>query len=152
MNYPAGLVVSKGPLPNDFSTIADQLVSKRFNGYVIQSIRSHYIEEGALFFRDGEFVACIAECLSVGKTFKGNEAIEFFLNQTRGKGFFQTVELTRSQVDLVTAFDEKILLVDKINLKDLPKLIPTVFSGKFEPEKKGENLLESYGLGELRNS
>ena len=149
MNFPVGLVVSKGQLPNDFSALAGQLNSKRFSGYVIQSVKSHYIEEGTLFFREGEAVACVAECLALGRTVKGKEAFDFFLNQTKGMGFFQAVELTRSQVDLVTAFDEKLLLGDKINLKDLPKLIPIAFSGKFEPEARGADLLESYGLGEL---
>jgi hypothetical protein len=80
---------------------------------------------------------------------KINEALEFFYNQTKGRGFFHLVGLTRSQVDLVTAFDEK-LLVNKIDLKELPKILPSVFSVKFEKQINEKSALEAYGLSELR--
>jgi acetylornithine/succinyldiaminopimelate/putrescine aminotransferase len=58
----------------------------------------------------------------IKKLIKGDEAFSYFFKQTKGKGFFHLVELSRSQVDLVTAFDEKLVLVNKIPLKDIPKL------------------------------
>lgn len=152
MNFPVGKVVSKGELPAKFDELAESLAVKQFNGYVVQSIRSHFIEEGVIFFRNGEIVACLVECLALNKSVKSKEALDFFLNQTIGKGYYQVVELSRSQVDLVTAFDEKILFEDKITLKDLPKLIPLKFLPRFEPVKGEENLLEAFGLGALRKS
>jgi hypothetical protein len=149
LNFPVGTVILKGEIPYDVLSTAQQIYDKRFSGYLIQSVRGNYIEEGALFFREGEMIACIVECVGVKRTLKGTEAMEFFFNQTRGKGFFQCVELTRSQVDLVTAFDEK-LLADKIALKELPKFIPSVFSPKFERAEGKVDALEAYGLGELK--
>jgi len=151
MNFPVGTVVFKGSSPYKLEEIAANAIGKKFNGYIIQSISAHFIEEGVLFFRDGEMVACVAECLALSKSFKGKEALDFFLNQTKGKGFFQVVDLSRSQVDLVTAFDEKLLLGEKLALKDLPKLIPVTFSNRFEPSEKGSDLLETYGLSELKS-
>jgi len=150
LNFPVGQVISKGELPHDFAEVAGKLFAEKFNGYVVQSVSSHFIEEGVLFFRDGEMVSCIAECLGAGKSEKGQEALAFFLNQTRGNGFYQIVLLARSQVDLVNAFDEKLLLQTKIALKDLPKLIPLTFETKFELVKKETSPLETYGLGDLR--
>ena len=149
MNFPVGEVAEKGSVPFDFSIKVQEVLSKSFNGYLVVSVRGHFIEEGTIFFKGGEIIACIVECLAAERTLKGNDALEFFFNQTKGKGFFHLVNLTRSQVDLVTAFDEK-LLVNKIDLKELPKLIPSVFSVKFEKPISEKNVLESYGLSELK--
>jgi len=149
VNFPVGSVVSKSDVPFDLISLAEQLSNKRFNGYIIQSVRKNLVEEGVLFFREGQICACIVECLALQRVVKGNEALDFFCNQTKGNGFYQCVELTRSQVDLVTAFDEK-LLTNKIVLKELPRMIPSAFSPKFERPEGKVNALDSYGLGELR--
>ena len=61
------------------------------------------------------------------------------------------IELSRSQVDLVTAFDDKLLLVNKIPLKDIPKMIPDVYEPQFVEEVVESELdLDKYGLGELK--
>ncbi len=149
MNFPVGNVVLKGDSPFDFSSAALKLSEKKFNGYVILTVKGNFIEEGAIFFREGEIVACMVECLVAEKSLKGNESLEYFFNQTRGLGYYHCVELTRSQVDLVTAFDEK-LLVSKIDLKGLPRMIPFAFSPKFEGSEQKTDALETYGLGELK--
>ena len=149
MNFPVGGVVSKGEVPFDLAGVSQGLFEKKFNGYLVLSVRGELVEEGALFFREGELVACIVECLAIERTLKGNESLEFFFNQTKGSGFYQCVELTRSQVDLIMAFDEK-LLVNKIALKELPKLIPSTFSSRFERPTGKQDALFAYGLGELK--
>ena len=152
MNFPVGEVISKAYLPINLEVIIPELKKINFNGYLIQTIKGECIEEGVLFFRDGEINAVIVECLNAKKTFKGNEAIPYFLNQTKGNGFFQTISLTRSQVDLVTAFDEKLLVTNKIALKDLPKLIPVKFEDKFKLLSQESNVLDKYGLSGLKKS
>ena len=149
MNFPVGTVQNQGALPTDVVLLANELATKKFNGYIIQSVKGEVIEEGALFFRDGMLSACLVECSLLQKTIKGKEALEFFLNQTKGKGFFQVVELTRSQVDLVEAFDETLIL-HKVNLKELPKIIPVRYAIRFKSEVKKENILERYGLSDLK--
>ena len=149
MNFPVGEVSGKGSAPFDFAEKAQELLSKSFNGYLVLSVRGHFVEEGAIFFKGGEIIGCIVECLAAERTLKGNEALEFFYNQTKGRGFFHLVGLTRSQVDLVTAFDEK-LLVNKIDLKELPKTLPLVFSVKFEKNIGEKSALDTYGLSELK--
>jgi hypothetical protein len=150
MNFPVGEVIAKANLPVNFETVFNELQRLNFNGYIIQTVRGNCIEEGAIFFREGQLNACVIECLKAEKVFKGEEAFPYFLNQTRGKGFFQTIQLTRSQVDLVIAFDEKMLLKNKIVLKELPKLIPDSFKEKFELPESTENILEKYGLSVLK--
>jgi hypothetical protein len=150
MNFPVGEVVTKAALPVTFAKVINQLAERKFNGYIVQSVSSNCIEEGVLFIRDGVLNACIVECLIAEKTLKGDEALKQFLNQTLGEGFFQVVGLTRSQVDLVTAFDEHLLLVDKVNLKDLPKLIPHKFEPKFSEETQQSDLFEKFGLAGLK--
>lgn len=151
MNFPVGNVVSKAPLPVNFEIIFKELNSSRFNGYLVQTVKSNCVEEGVLFFRDGEVVACIIECSLLKQVIKSDSALEYFFNQTRGVGFFQAVELSRSQVDLITAFDEKILLSNKISLKDLPKLIPDSFKAKFLVQDEEEDLLGKFGLNVLKS-
>jgi len=151
LNFPVGKVISKAPLPVKFEIIFQELNNYNFNGYIVQSVKGNCIEEGALFFRGGEIVACIVECMTLKQTFKSDQAIEYFFNQTKGEGFFQAVELSRSQVDLVTAFDEKILITNKISLKDLPKLIPDSFEAKFLIQNEKDDLLGRFGLNVLKN-
>ena len=150
MNFPVGEIKTKATLPVTFTTVADTLITKKFNGYIVQSISNNTIEEGVLFFRDGELNACITECLGEQKTLKGDEAFKEFLHQTKGSGFFQVVELTRSQVDLVTAFDEHLILQNKVNLKDLPKLIPSKFEAKIEDKAQKNDLFERFNLTGLK--
>lgn len=150
MNFPVGSVIAKGSLPVFFSDLAQQLADKRFSGYIIQTVKGTLIEEGVLFFRDGELFACMVECLGAKKSLKGNSALSYFFNETKGSGFFHCVELTRSQVDLVTAFDESLMFGSKIALKDVPKLIPSSFESKFTIEENNEFSLDAYGLGELK--
>ncbi|MBT4870051.1 MAG: hypothetical protein HON47_00560 [Candidatus Diapherotrites archaeon] len=149
MNFPVGTVVTKGDLPNKAVAIANELAEKKFNGYIVQTVKGEIIEEGTLFFRDGTLSACVVECMVLKRIYKGKEALDLFLNQTKGKGFFQVVELTRSQVDLVEAFDETIML-HEVNLKELPKLIPVTYGIKFKGNAKRENVLERYGLSDLK--
>ncbi len=149
MNFPVGEVVDKGKVPFDFVQKVQDLLSKSFNGYLVLSVRGHFVEEGAIFFKGGEIIACAVECLAAERTLKGNEALEFFYNQIKGRGFFHLISLTRSQVDLVTAFDEK-LLVNKIDLKELPKTLPLAFSVKFEKNIGEKSALDTYGLSELK--
>jgi len=149
MNYPVGELVGKGNSPFDFSSKVQEFADKRFNGYVILSVRGHFIEDGIVFFREGTILGCIVECLAAERTVKGDEAFSFFLNETKGNGFFQVVSLERSQVDLVVAFDEK-LLVSKIDLKDLPKMLPSNFLPKFEKPASSKSTLDAYGLSELK--
>ncbi len=151
MNFPVGKIVSKGALPLLIVDLLEQCNQKKFNGYVVISVLGNFVEEGILFFRSGEVYASSVECMSVKKLIKGDDAFNYFLKQTKGKGFFHLIELSRSQVDLVTAFDEKLVLVNKIPLKDIPKLI----SNEYEPLFKAEVMenvldLDKYGLGELR--
>lgn len=150
MNFPVGGMIAKGSLPFDFIELAQRLSDRTFNGYVVQSVKGSLIEEGVLFFREGNIVACVVECVGSKKIVKGDEASSFFFNQTKGNGFFHVIELAKSQVDLVIAFDEKLLLSSKIVLKDIPKLIPITFEPKFSVEKSDSFSLDSYGLGELK--
>ncbi|MDD4250985.1 MAG: hypothetical protein PHX27_02225 [Candidatus ainarchaeum sp.] len=150
MNFPVGEVIAKAPLPVDIITVVTELQKINFNGYLIMSVMGSSFEEGVLFFREGDFCAGIVECENINKTFKGDASLDYIINQTIGKGFFQTVQLTRSQVDLITAFDEKLLFLNKINLKELPKLIPSMFRDNFVFLEKNEDVLGKYGLSSLK--
>ncbi|MCX6803904.1 MAG: hypothetical protein NTY48_05030 [Candidatus Diapherotrites archaeon] len=150
MNFPVGEVPDRGDVPLDIVAKVGELSSMRFNGYLVIAVRGQFVEEGILFFREGEIIACIVECLAIEKTFKGKDALEFFFNQTKGFGYFQCVSLSKSQVDLVTAFDEKLLLGSKIDLKDIPKLLPSAFSPKFYRLPSQKSTLDVFGLGDLK--
>lgn len=150
MNFPVGPVVMKGATPYDVTSTIGEFGAKAFNGYIIQTIDAGSIEEGILFIRDGKLLASVVESLTAKKTLKSMEAFKHFLNQTRGRGFYQVVELSRSQVDLVTAFDEKMLIGQEIALKDVTKLIPNIFTDKFATGETKQDIFEAHGLGGLK--
>jgi hypothetical protein len=150
MNFPVGQVLKKGELPTAVSKVIQELSSSSFSGYIIQSIKSWCVQEGVLFFRDGKVVASVVECILAQQILKSNEALSEFLNQTNAKGYYQVVELSRSQVDLITAFDEKILFAGEIALKDVTKLIPNKFTERFAVGELREDVFEAYGLGALK--
>ena len=150
MNFPVGRVLRKGELPSDIVNVIQELSSASFNGYIIQSIKSWCIEEGALFFREGKPVASVVECISAKQLLKSNEALTEFLNQTKAKGYYHAVELSRSQVDLITAFDEKMLFSAEIALKDVTKSIPNKFAERFTVGESKSDVFEAYGLGALK--
>lgn len=152
MNFPVGTVISEAPLPIKFETVFEKLKEMRFNGYIIQSIVADAVEEGVIFFREGEMIASIIEVLALKQTLKGDEALNYFLAQTKAKGFFQSVELSRSQIDLVTAFDEKLLISKGFSLKDLAKSIPDSFETKFKMSGEKSDPLSKFGLSDLKNS
>lgn len=151
MNFPAGKVVLKGTIPFDFEVIAKGMTEGYFNGYIIQTVKASCIEESVLFFRGGNVYACFVECLLAQKSFKGREALSYFANEVKGNGYFQVIELARSQVDLIAAFDEALLLPAGMSLKDVLKSIPPAFAENFKAEEKGKDFFESYGLGELKS-
>jgi hypothetical protein len=149
MNFPVGTVIASAPLPIDIVAVSDELKKINFNGYIIMSVNGNSFEEGVLFFKDGTFFAGITECAIIEKIFKGDDALKYIMNQTKGVGFFQTIQLSKSQVDLITAFDEKLLFSNKLDLKDLPKLIPNNFNENFVPEEQKSDVFGKYGLGSL---
>lgn len=150
MNFPVGEVIARGVAPFDLVTRVEELQSQEFNGYIVLAVKGDLIEEGILFFKEGKVLACIVECLAAGKTLKGSSALEYFGNQVKGNGFFQVVSLTKSQVDLVFAFDEQLLLQPKIDLKDLPRFIPSAFLPRFSRPKEEKSVLEYHGLGGIK--
>lgn len=150
MNFPVGKVLKKGELPNNVALLINELSSSGFNGYIIQSIKSWCVQEGILFFRDGKIIAALVECISAQKNMKSNQALSEFLNQTKAKGYYQVVLLSRSQIDLITAFDEKMTFPSEIALKDVTKLIPSAFTEGFSVGESKKDIFEAYGLGALR--
>jgi hypothetical protein len=150
MNFPVGRVVMKGELPSNIYLTIQELVNSGFNGYIIQSIKSWCVQEGVIFFRDGKVIASIVECSFVKKNLKGDEAFLEFLNQTLVKGYYQIVELSRSQIDLIIAFDQKLLFSKEIVLKDVTKLIPNKFIERFSFDDTKKDVFGAYGLGALR--
>ncbi len=151
MNYPVGKVVEKNSLPSDFSSLLLRLENQRFNGYIVQSVKgSSFVEEGVLFIRDGFSSACIVECLLAKKTFKGSSALDYFFNQTKGNGYYQLVELTRTQIDLINAFDEEILLPKPLPAKDASNFVPTNYAERFSSSYNSNAVFESYGLRDLK--
>jgi len=150
MNFPVGTVLKKGESPYNIVEVLTELEKTEFNGYIIQSVKSSCFEEGSLIIRLGSPIGSLVECMSNDKIFKANEALNYFMNQTKGNGFYQVVELTRTQVDLITAFDEKLLFTEKIALKDVGRIIPSAFEDKFSTQENKQDVFEAHGLGGLK--
>ena len=134
MDFPVGSVVEQlqETKTSDFSQKLSVLQQQNFTGYIVETIDGVYgLEEGMLFMKQGQVIACLHRFESNGYELRGQEALQFFFNGARATGFFDVVQLSNQQIDLVTAFDEKLLLTQQLDLKDLTKLIPVAYSTQF---------------------
>lgn len=163
MNYPVGELVEQGIALEQFKLLPKlgELNSLDFDGYIVLTIDGIAgIEEGVLFLRKGVAVGAAYEYLKFGKTVFGEEALRRFLNAYKARqGILDVCKLSRQQVDLIIAFDERIALEQRLAAKDLSKLTPKEYNSSLAESALG-NLLESreskqalfkrFGLGAIR--
>lgn len=115
MNLPAGTPLKTGlDVANvDFYALVKELGKIGFNGYVcIATAGEAGFEEGTLMFDEGKPVASIYEYYKYRKTYFGDDAFKRVLNASAAKdGVVDVFELTKEQVHLVLAFNEKAISV-----------------------------------------
>ena len=163
MNIPAGEVLEKRVSfqGTDFQQKFSELMKGGFNGYAALTIGgASGIEEGFLVFRESEIVGALFEATKLGKQFFGLAALRLALNVLRAKhGVFDINRLSRQQVDLIIAFNEKIQLPKPVTAQMMPKLLVGEYSGELVnralslsqgSEVSREAVLSKFGLGSIK--
>jgi len=143
MNLPAGKTVKKLETGKaDFVNEISQLMKSFFTGYVVITIEGYSgIEEGILFFNKGQLVGASFEYPKFETTVFGDSAAKQFFNALAAKYSVADVcELSKQQLELITTFNEKIILDREITGKNLLKLVPKEYTPEYAKKTLGKAL------------
>ncbi len=162
MNLPSGVPLQIGQdlEKYDLIEIFKGLERESFNGYVVLAVRGvEGVEESALVFLEGSVVAASHEFLRYGKSVEGLDAIPLLVNALAlGKGIFDIYELSREQVRLILAFNEKARIQEFPKWDEIKKLVPSKYNPEFvkevvqkvAPEEwEKSRMLARYGLVDI---
>ena len=166
MNLPSGnLLLSLDVLDTtSFNALIDDLVKKKFFGYVIVTINGvDGLEEGSIVFENGNTVAASYEFIKYVKKISGDSSLELLFNSVAAQhGVIEVYELKRDQVQIILALnDGSFKLTKLIDEKMLEELKASQFNknlfAKYVGIKKGtssstvstKDILRKYGLSSM---
>ena len=163
MNLPVGEAKETGVQLSQegLSHTALSLSREGFTGYLVITIEGvKGVEEGVLFFKGFEIIGSIYELSRFNKTVYGDEAFNLFLNGAAAKhGVMEVYSLTGQQLDLVLAFNNKILLGAPQGIRILhshkvkafkPELSEKYLQGLIQKKHSKLDVLKRFGLGRLK--
>jgi len=162
MNLPVGDVVEKR-VPFDKAAPDEkvsELLGKGFNGYFVATAQGAAgMEEGLLIIRNREIVGAIFEAMAFGKVSFGIIALKLALNAIRAeKGVFDASVLSKQQIDLIIAFNDKVELRKPVDKAMFSRLLPASYrkevalgaiKGALPESDPRESVLKRFGLGSI---
>ncbi len=124
----AGLKASE----TDMLQIVSNMISKGFTGYVICTIENlNGVEQGFIIFKKGQISGAYYEFVTHAVEVSGDPAVRLVLNSFLARsGIIDINALTTQQIDLITAFQEKILTSEAIDARKLQKIYPRAFNSE----------------------
>ncbi len=162
MNIPIGEVVEQH---KSFSEIQpfkrlEKLLDSDFNGYFVAAIEGiSGLEEGLLLIKEKKIVGAVFVSLRINKQVYGPLALRLVFNLLNSKkGVFDLNKLSRQQIDLIIAFNDRITLEKPVEKQLLLKLGSGSYQGalvskilelEFESSASKHNLLKKLGLGSI---
>ncbi len=137
-----------------------QLMKSRFNGYVVATAEGvSGLEEGLLMINNAVIIGAVFDGLRVNKQLYGVSALRLVLNLLKAnQGVFDVNRLSKQQIDLIMAFNEKIKLLKIVDNATLSKLQPKAYNPAVVSKelmveegssKSKNNLLNKFGLGSI---
>ncbi|MAG22257.1 MAG: hypothetical protein CL943_03050 [Candidatus Diapherotrites archaeon] len=160
MNIPIGTLVEenislKG---TDIKQKISTLLEQGFTGYLVLTVEGRSgIEEGLLLLKNGLAVGAIYEYVKFAKSFYGDHAFEQLFNSSLAEfGVMDIGSLSKQQVELIIAFNEKIEFKKALEPKELEKLVPKKFDAdvaekalgkKFKKKESKFDVFKKLGLG-----
>ena len=127
MDLPAGTKIEEGILTSQISFQQKllELMGRGFTGYIIESVEhSIGIEEALLVMKKGIIIGAHYE-FKDGQEEYGEKALPMALNAGLAPfGILDINALSNQQLDLIIAFQEKIVLDTEVKDRDLEKLMP----------------------------
>ncbi len=162
MNIPVGRVEQEHVSFSEAEPFAklEQLLKSGFNGYLVATIEGiSGLEEGLLMMRESLVVGAVFDALRVKKQVYGVPALRLVFNLLKAqKGVFDLSMLSKQQIDLIMAFNEKIKLPKPIDLDALKRLKPASYRAEVVSKELAVdlgskdtryNLLKQFGLGSI---
>ena len=132
MNIPLGTVEEEHISFSDSDPFAKlkKLTGSGFAGYLVATIEGiSGLEEGVLLIRDQEVVGTVFSALRLNKQLHGVKSLRLVLNLLKAKkGVFDVNKLSKQQIDLIIAFNEKLRLAKPLSLEMLSKLEPKTYA------------------------
>jgi hypothetical protein len=109
------------------------LMYNAFNGYLVVTIEGYAgIEEGVFLFKNGAIVGSLYEYTNFDIVVFGDFALQQSFNAAAADfAVFDVCELSKQQVELVIAFNEKIQLPQQIVFKDIGRFFKQKFDSAF---------------------
>lgn len=134
MDLPLGTSLRSGikTRETNMQQIIVNMLTKGFSGYIVSTIEGlHGIEQGIFLFKKGSILGAYFEFVSRSVEVSGDSAVKLVLNSFLApKGIIDINALTVQQIDLITAFQEKILISEEIDTKKLSKIYPKKFDSE----------------------
>ena len=162
MNIPVGEVVEQH---KNFTEIAPfeklkQILDSDFDGYFVAVIEGiSGLEEGLLLIKEKKIVGAVFDSLRLNKQVYGPLALRLVFNLLKAKkGVFDLNKLSRQQIDLIIAFNDRITLLKPVEKQLLSKLEPNSYQEalvskilelELESSASRHNLLKKLGLGSI---
>jgi len=132
MDLPLGTPLREGLKTgeSDLLQIINNMNEKAFSGYIICTLENQKgMEQGILLFKKGAIAGSYYEFTTHGVQVSGDSAVRLVFNSfLASKGIIDINSLTTQQIDLITAFQEKILISEKIDARKLEKIFPKAFN------------------------
>ena len=162
MNIPIGKVVEEHQSLSDNDPFAkmEKLLKSGFNGYLVATIEGVTgLEEGVLMMKQSQVVGVVFDALRFNKQLYGLKALRLVLNILKAKkGVFDLNKLSKQQIDLIMAFNEKIRLPKEVDRSIMLKLKPSEYKADLVSKELAVdlsqkdtryNLLKKLGLGSI---
>ncbi|MBU0635762.1 hypothetical protein KKE06_01935 [Candidatus Micrarchaeota archaeon] len=162
LNYPVGDPIEEGLElekiePHSFLA---KLFVPNFSGYVVITLEGYSgIEEGVLFFQEGTGVGAAFSYDSFDTAVFGDTALNSFFNGLAAKkGVADVFKLSKQQVDLILALDERTAIRTPLVQDMVSKKIRNQYNASFaQAAVRGldtvvthsSDLLKKIGLGEM---
>ncbi len=147
MNLPVGEAVKQSVALKDFNyrKEIEGFFNSGFSGYLVTTVEGFDgIEEGVLLFKEATLVGALYEYTNYGITVFGDIALPQVLNGlVADYGVVDVYRLTNQQVDLVTAFNDKVKLSRTVGKRDITKYFKKKFSSEYA-EKTLSDVLKKY--------
>ena len=162
MNLPVGEVIEENLVLNqiDLTGLISALIDKQFTGYIVNTIEGFAgVEEGVLIFKKGEIVGSFYEYSNYDIIVFGDAAVQHAFNSLNAlKGVFDIISLSIQQVDLVSAFNDRVKVAIKLKKSELLGLVRKGFTTFFaektlgnviEQHESRQSILKRLGLSEI---
>ena len=144
MNIPVGEIVEENVSlqKTNLGKKLSGLMAKKFSGYVVLTVEgSSGIEEGLALLKGGVLIGGIYEYIGFAKIIYGDRALSQLLNSGLAKfGVMDVGKLSRQQIELIIAFNERIELKKQLSQKELASATPKTYDAGAAGAELGEEL------------